>query len=242
MHLKLGSENLRSKPNSIANPTYGASDRYLGQKGEEYFTRQARLGALNGQIEAHKFRHLIRPIDTVVDFGCGSGHLLRALDCSRRIGVEINPIARQYCIELGIECYEDLGDVSDEVADVAISNHALEHIPYPIEALRLLRCKLKQNGILAICVPIDDWRVHKLYDPNDPNHHLHSWTIQLLGNSLSEAGFAVHNGDIRVMTHSWPWYYHFVYVNLPLPLFNMFCTIWAIIARRRQLFAVVKPR
>lgn len=216
----------------------------MGQKGEEYFWEvgQGRYGVLNGQIEAHKFRRLIRLTDTVLDFGCGSGGLLQTLECARRIGVEINPIALRCSIEVGNECYTDLSDVPDEVADVIISNHAREHVPYPIEALRQIRSKLKPEGILALCVPIDDWRVHKHYKSDDPHHHLHTWTIQLLGNTLSEAGFAVHDGAILVLTHAWPRHYQFLYARLPLPLFDLLCTGWAILTKRRQLFAVVRLR
>ncbi len=213
----------------------------MGQKGEEYFgSGQSRYGILNGQIEAHKFCCFIRPADIVLDFGCGSGGLLQSLECARRIGVEINPIAFQRSIELGIECYMDLRDVPDRIADVVISNHVLEHVPYPIEALRQIKSKLKPEGILVLKVPIDDWRVHKYYNPDDLNHHLHTWTIQLLGNTLSEAGFTVHHGDISVLTHAWPRYYQYLYARLPLPLFNFLCKVWAILMKKRQLFAVVR--
>jgi SAM-dependent methyltransferase len=175
-----------------------------------------------------------------VDFGCGGGDLLRALECSGRIGVEINPIARQHASGMGIDCYADLAKIPDEVADVVISNHALEHIPCPIEALRQLRCKLKPDGILALSVPIDDWRSQRSYDPDDRNHHLYTWTAQLLGNLLQEAGFFVQARDISVRTHAWPRYYPLLYTRLPLRWFNAVCTIWAMVTRRRQLFAVAR--
>jgi len=34
---------------------YGVSSHYLGQKGREYFTWQSAAGALNGEINSHKF-------------------------------------------------------------------------------------------------------------------------------------------------------------------------------------------
>lgn len=221
-------------------PTYGTSDHYLDAKGESYFKWQGQLGSIGAQIESHKFRHLIRSTDTVLDFGCGGGFVLQALDCARRIGVEINPAARQHAITSGNECYADLKDVPDQVADVVISNHALEHVPYPIEALKQFRKKLKPSGTLALCVPIEDWRNHKHYNPNDIDHHLYTWTIQLLGNCLYEADFKVHERSISVMTHAWPRYYDFLYQNLPLGLFNLLCYGQAIIRKRRQLLAIVK--
>jgi 2-polyprenyl-3-methyl-5-hydroxy-6-metoxy-1,4-benzoquinol methylase len=53
------------------------------------------------------------------------------------------------------------------VADVAITNHALEHIPFPIEALRQLKTKIKPGGALVICLPMEDWRVQSRYTPED---------------------------------------------------------------------------
>jgi hypothetical protein len=45
------------------------------------------------------------------------------------------------------------------------------------------------GGSLLLCVPIDNWRHQRHYDPHDINHHLHTWTPQLLGNTLVDAGY-----------------------------------------------------
>src|SRR3990172_4969425 len=119
----------------MGGPNYGASDHYLGEKGEAYLAWQDAGGVLNGEIESRKFRRLIQAEDTVLDFGCGAGNLLRALRCARKIGVEVNPAALQKCREAGIECHADLAAVPDGIADVIVSNHALEHVPAPVEAL-----------------------------------------------------------------------------------------------------------
>src|SRR6266403_5745525 len=52
----------------------------------------------------------------------------------------------------GIECYESLEEIPDGCIDVAISNHALEHVIHPIGILKELRKKLKENGILTLCL------------------------------------------------------------------------------------------
>ena len=169
-------------------PEYGVAYRYLGEKGEQYFAWQSGSGDFGGRINTHKFRHLISPADTVLDFGCGGGFLLKNLVCHRRIGVEVNPAARRATEGLGIECYATVAAVPDGVADVIVSDHALEHVPFPIGALQELRPKLKAGGRLSICVPHDNYWEDRRYDPNNQNHHLHSWTCQTLGNTLTEAG------------------------------------------------------
>src|SRR5260370_4906836 len=120
---------------TVRQPTYGSSSHYLGEKGKEYFAWQSGGGVFGARINAHKFRHHIRPEDTVLDFGCGGGFLLKHLNCARRIGVEINPVAREHAVSLGVAGYAEVSEVPDQVADVIVSDHALEHVPFPIGAL-----------------------------------------------------------------------------------------------------------
>src|SRR4051794_10908075 len=113
--------------------SYGVSSRYLGKEGVEYFARRnTHLGTTLGMVEARKFQKFIHAEDTVLDFGCGGGFILKSLHCLRRIGVEVNPVAKDVALANGVmDCYSSLDEVSDCVADVAISNHALEHVPSP---------------------------------------------------------------------------------------------------------------
>jgi SAM-dependent methyltransferase len=222
----------------ITEPGYGGSNHYLGTEGERYFAWQNSRANIGGRIEALKFRAHIKPSDCVLDFGCAAGFTLKNLQCARRLGVEINPAARRAAVETGIEVYATAAEVPDGVADVVISNHALEHVPYPVEALRQLRAKLKPAGELVLVLPLDDWRTQKVYDPADINHHLHTWTPQLLGNTMQEAGFDPRNIQIRVFTHAWFPGSHSCFGKIPQGLFDGLCWIFATMIRRRQLIAV----
>ena len=113
----------------------------------------------------------------------------------------------------------------DAVADVALSNHALEHVPYPIGALRELRRVLKPGGLLALCTPIDNWRLQRRYEEDDIHHHLHTWSPLLLGNSLAEAGFR--GIDARARTYRWPGRWTVAcYGRLPYWLFRSICYVY----------------
>src|SRR5205823_14812472 len=79
---------------------------YQGAAGAKYFAWQNKIGEITGRIEARKFAPYIGPQDTVLDFGCGGGHVLRNLQCGERLGAEINPAARATAIQAGIRCYE----------------------------------------------------------------------------------------------------------------------------------------
>jgi SAM-dependent methyltransferase len=225
-----------------ADPDYGASDHYLGEKGAEYFAWQRGSGMFGAKINSHKFAHWIRPTDTVIDFGCGGGFLLKTLECGERIGIEINPFAREHAASLGIKCFADASQVPDGVADVIVSDHALEHVPFPIGALRELRKKLKPTGQLALCVPINNWRHDRDYDPNDPNHHLHTWTPQLLGNTLVESGFEV--VQVRARIFAWPGRWTVAtYGRLPYWMFRQICYWYGLVRGFGwEIIALARPR
>jgi SAM-dependent methyltransferase len=157
-----------------------------------------------------------------MDFGCGGGFLLRQLHCARGIGIEINPAARRFAELNGTEMYGTVEECPDGVADVVISNHALEHVPYPIGALSALRRKLKAGGRLVLCVPIDNWRQEKRYDSADKNHHLHTWTPLLLGHTLCEAGYSDIQATPRI--NAWPGRWTVAtYGRLPYWCFRQIC-------------------
>lgn len=223
-------------------PDYGASEHYLGEKGKNYFAWQDGGAIFAGRINAHKFSHLVKPTDTVIDFGCGGGGLLYNLPCERKVGVEINPTARDMAVSRGVECYADVDDVPGGIADVIVSDHALEHVPFPIGVLSRLRTKLKPGGVLSICVPIDNWRRQKRYDPADIHHHLHTWTPQLLGNTLSEAGYEVVSIYARI--HRWPGRWTVAaYGRLPFWLFQLVCFLYGAATRAgAEIISVAKPR
>jgi SAM-dependent methyltransferase len=222
------------------NITYGASERYLEGQGKDYFEYQKSIAESNGPLLARKFDRYIRRSDCVLDFGCGGGYLLEALGCSRRIGVEINPAARAQAVKNGVECHAVLDTVPEGIADVVISNHALEHVPFPIEALRQIRLKLKERGTFVLCVPADDWRAQRRYDSEDVNHHLHTWTPLLLGHTLSEAGFRVRSDDIQILTDAWPPRVQLLWRTLPSPVFDIVCGLFAAVMNRRQILAVLQ--
>jgi SAM-dependent methyltransferase len=230
------------KQEQLSPTLIGGSGHYTGEAGSRYFDWQNRNGEVSGRIEARKFKAYVKPTDSVLNFGCGGGHVLRNLDCARRVGVEINPAARTIAVQGGMECHESIAGVQDNSFDVVISNHALEHVENPIAVLRALRNKLRPAGVLVLCVPIDDWRTQQNYDRQDISHHLHTWTPQLLGNSLFEAGFTPEQFSIRLLTHAWFPGTASVYGKLPELLFDVLCQMFAFVSKRRQLLAVATQR
>lgn len=221
------------------NLNQNSSGRYLGEAGKVYFRYQNQGDRQRGRINARKFQPYVRPSDRVLDFGCGSGSLLQSLKCRHRIGVEVNPSARNIAAAAGLEVHASLDQVLDATVDIAISNHTLEHVLAPIHELQALRSKLMPGGRLVICVPLDDWRTQNYFDIDDINHHLYTWTPLLMGNLLSEAGYTVEK--VWVYTHAWPpVHWQLLDRLLPVPLFDAACTLTAWRYKRRQIIATAK--
>ena len=216
-----------------------AGRHYSGAAGERYFAYQRDLGELGAVLDARKIRPYVRGRDTVVDFGCGAGGILLGLGVPNPIGIEVNEAARRVAESRGLRVVARAAELEDATADMVISNHALEHTTAPLEELRELRRILKPDGVLALWLPIDDWRTQRTPDPADPNHHLYTWTPQLIHNLLSEAGFRVQR--TQIVTHAWPprtaWF-----MRLPEAWFDVVARVWAVARRRRQLLALAAPR
>lgn len=154
-----------------------------------YFNWQQFVGEFGGTANLIKFQDLIRPRDTVVDFGAGGGFLLSRINCAEKIGVEINPNARASAESRGLKMLPELDDVPDNYADVIISNHALEHTDYPLGHLRLALNKVKPGGLAVFVIPCE--QAGYQWTPNDINFHIHSWGPMSLGNLFVRAGFEV---------------------------------------------------
>jgi SAM-dependent methyltransferase len=239
----MGGEISREVPDG-ATPAvpYGTSDHYLGLRGEEYFAWQGGGGDFGALIQRRKFVQFVQPMDTVVDFGCGGGFLLNSLACKHRIGIEINPAARTAAERAGVECHADTAELADGSADIVVSDHALEHVPFPIGAVREFHRILRPQGRLVIVTPIDSVRRYPHYDAADIHHHLHQWTPQQMGNTLAEAGFIV--DSVRARVYAWPGRWTVAcYGRLPYWLFRTICYVYGRLSGRGgELIAVAHRR
>lgn len=220
-------------------PSSTVGRHYRGELGERYFEYRSRGADLIAAANLERFRPFTTADDVVLDFGCGTGHLLSMLSAGRRIGIEVNPPAAAAAKTLGIDVRSALTDVESGKIDVAISSHALEHTLSPHEVLCELRRVLQKNGRLVLLLPLDDWRAAKKVK-TDPNHHLYTWTPLTLTNLLLEAGFTV--DSCMVITKALPPRGgHSLRRILPSWGFELICRIVAIVLRRRQLLAVGRP-
>jgi len=193
-----------------------------------YFRGKRRIMEFGGWANAPRFAAHIKPTDTVLDFGCGGGFLLKNLPGARKLGVEINPIAREVATENGALVYERIGDVPDESVDVIVSNHCLEHVPNPWGAIVELRAKLKDCGTAIFVVPCE--KASMTYGPPDADHHLYTFTPRCLGNLFSDAGYKVVSSSID--RFRWPPKFEFIAKVGGRSGFEFACKIWYLVDRR----------
>jgi SAM-dependent methyltransferase len=217
---------------ATASPEYGDSGHYDAH----YFQWQDKSIDLKTRGKVSSFKRYVKPTDVLLDFGCAGGNLLAGLSAARRIGVEINDRARAAAVErFGIEAYRSLAEVEPGIVDVAITNHTLEHLASPYDALLQIKPTLKPGGKLVIIVPIDDWRAQKRWRPGDINRHLFTWTPLNLGNLLDEAGYVVDEQRIirRTVMRGFE-----IYARLPQPLFTFVRWFYSVVRHRQHLLMV----
>jgi len=135
----------------------------------------------------------------VIDFGCGGGYLLVAIECADSYGIEINDSARAQASKLGIKTVKQTSAIPDEWADIIISNHALEHLFRPLDEIKALFSKLKKGGKMVFVVPQE---INNKYCDADKNQHLYTWSPQNLGNLFKMGGFQIE--EVSVIKHRWP--------------------------------------
>jgi SAM-dependent methyltransferase len=217
-------------------PAYGSSGHY----GPDYFTWQNAHADIKARIKVERFKPYIRSTDTVLDFGSAGGAMLAGLPGTRKIGVEINDVARAAAEDnFGLEVYRTLDEVPDDVADVIVSNHTLEHLAAPLEALKQLRPKLRSTGRLVLVLPIDDWRPQRKWDPQDISRHLYTWTPMNLGNLLDEAGFDPQ--EMRIIHRTLMRGFE-TFIKLPARVFDVLSWFYSHARHRQELLAVAVPR
>ncbi len=174
-----------------------AAALYRGDSGRAYHEGKRGLPAVAvpwvHRLRADKFQPWVSTGDVVFELGVGAGWNLAALACARRVGCDAadSAVVREALHGLGIELVGRTGEVPDGLADVVLCHHTLEHLLEPATALRELRRILKVSGRLVAHVPWEREGRYARYAPDEPNHHLHGWNVQTLGNLAAVLGWRI---------------------------------------------------
>ncbi|MER2528084.1 MAG: class I SAM-dependent methyltransferase [Candidatus Competibacter denitrificans] len=226
-----------------------ASVHYQGDQGRQYFAERFTGDQDFGRrYQSRYFITYCGAEKTVLDFGCGDGTILRALPAARRLAVEINP----YCLEkianfnvhldLPIAVRQTIDDWEDAIADVTISNHALEHVLAPFDMLRGIYRVLRPGGVFVLVTPFDDWRGkgQREWITGDRQNHLYTWNPLNIGNLLTEAGFEVQSS--RLISSAWSPKMFWIHRWFGEAGFSAACGLLARVLQRREVLSVAIKR
>jgi SAM-dependent methyltransferase len=217
------------------------SAHYLGEQGQVYECLvHPDINDPRYEYDFSYFKPFIRKTDSVLDFGCSNGGILKyaRLAAGKAEGLEVNEYAANLARGLGFTVYPDLVSLpSGPEFDVIYSNHVLEHVRDVAMTLERLRVSLKQGGLILLKLPMDDWRApdQKTWSREDINHHLYAWTPLSIGNLLMETGYQVEK--IRIVTRT---HHPKLEIFMKLNLHHLAFWALAVYRSRRQLFAVAK--
>jgi len=113
------------------------------------------LGVTPMRVDLDIIRRWVQPNSRVLDLGCGDGSLMEMLtsDGHTCIGLEINPINIQACVEKGLSVIEqnlDLGldNFADKSIDMVVMTQTLQAVHYPDKVLQEL-LRVGREGVVA---------------------------------------------------------------------------------------------
>ena len=233
----LGPRLKRATPGYLQGMARSASAHYEGASGEVYYRAQEHNAEVRAAVFGDAIARHITPDMSVIEFGCAAGRVLERIQAAEKIGVEVNPHSRSAAQARGLHVVERLAELPDESADLVYSSHVLEHTLSPLDELREMRRVLRPGGTLVLILPVDDWRAQRDWAVPNFDHHLYTWTPQLIANLLHEAGFEPQKSVIvnrafpgRFVAAAWR--------RLPRPVFDALQRVFPYLLRRRDLEAI----
>jgi SAM-dependent methyltransferase len=144
------------------------------------------------------FKEYIPKGAKVLEVGCSSGFFLDAIRDEYTVyGNEWNPDEAEFVRGMGIPCSEEpLEDAfPGESFTAIVSFHVLEHVPAPVEWLKLIKERLIGGGYIHIEVPNTENALTSIYnippfrDRYYRQPHLGYWNKDTLAGALGTLGF-----------------------------------------------------
>jgi SAM-dependent methyltransferase len=176
-----------------------SEEHYRGEAGQRYQQQKRAVPEPAvpwvANLRAKKFQPFIKSTDTVVEFGVGLGWNLANLQCLRRIGTDLEDFLPP-ALKADIEFIAPTEAIPNDLADIVICHHVLEHVENPPTMLREARRVLKTDGQLLAYVPFEKEGRYRHFDLAEPNHHLYSWNVQTLGNLVDSQGFVLQKCEL----------------------------------------------
>jgi 2-polyprenyl-3-methyl-5-hydroxy-6-metoxy-1,4-benzoquinol methylase len=113
--------------------------------------------------------HRFKKTGSILDFGCGTGEFLNAMQNSgwKITGVEPSDTARSKAESLTKQKIHSTLEPQENYFDIVTAWHVVEHVPNLPETILKLKGSLKKDGILFIAVPN--------FQSPDGKHYMENW-------------------------------------------------------------------
>lgn len=128
----------------------------------------------------------------VLEFGCGIGQNLICI--KYKFGYDINKKIYPLLREKGFVLFDSEDKIPDNFFDEILIHNVLEHLPNPVNTLKMLRKKIKRGGKIRVCVPDLSYESYlrngKEVGMNDTKDgHLFAWTFYELNYLMNYCGY-----------------------------------------------------
>jgi SAM-dependent methyltransferase len=169
----------------------GPEANYSGEAGRKYALRFGNdpQGDILGRCFRDRFANWISSKDRVIEYGCGSGRNILALECAEKAGYDINEHSRATAAQAGLRVFNRTDDIPRGYWNTVVCNHVLEHVASPLQTLQLLKSLLVSDGKLVLTVPVQGHLLRLTPLDHEIDHHLYCWTPTTMRNLLLAAGF-----------------------------------------------------
>jgi len=178
---------------------------------KEYYSRQSRMPRQNMDHASPSYRFMcmqaeligrhkkLKENDNVLEIGCAEGYFLRLLNEKHEGLLNVHGIepSEKYADQAAenvqsIHLHRSTlaeAELSADFFDLIVIRHVLEHLPNPVDALKIMRNVLKHDGVVYIEVPDLATVSPTISDCYGPEH-LSYFTEETLTASLARAGLS----------------------------------------------------
>ena len=192
-----------------------------------YFYWYKNIGQLSAVINQKFFNNYINKNDSVLDYGCGGGFLLKKINCKEKYGYEIN----KYIIkkEKSLKIYSNFQSIKKKFNKI-LSNQVLPHVLCPRTEIINLKKLLTKNGLMIFMFTCDGPSVQ--YKKKDINFKCYSWSPMGIGNLFKSCGLKIIKCESFYF--KWPPMYEKIYKFFGLKIFNFLSVIYGYVKKNRN--------
>jgi ubiquinone/menaquinone biosynthesis C-methylase UbiE len=159
---------------------------------EHYDTLADEFDSISNKYCNERYRRalerVIKPSDSVLEVGCGTGLLLSRLNARKKVGCDLSGRLLSQLKKRDFQVIQADAErlpLGDSRFDVVYSVNLLEHVPHPEKAVSESVRVLKKGGRLVIITPNGDWGLMleladmlRLKAPEGPHHFLTSKALR----------------------------------------------------------------